>query len=107
MKTYYDLTKKERSNYKKEFKETPVGKEMHFTYYCILVLVMVFAGMWGFSSGLISAAQVVNNDFQMFNNIMGVIAIALVIIGTLWECYVEVSFTSWLKYKYDIKKFYF
>ena len=51
MKTYYDLTLEEREKYRKEFKSTPVGKELYSNFYWTIIVLIIVAFVYGSLQG--------------------------------------------------------
>ena len=102
MKTYYDLTRKEKKAYEKEFKKTPGGKELYrlSTWYIQIPALLIF---------LLYAIFIlfVPNDVYNYDNIYSVLYL-LVWVGIVVEnvntIYCRICFCSWLKNKYDIKR---
>lgn len=92
MKTYYDLTNKEKREYLKEFKKTPVGKDMNIRriiadIITTTILVLFFVIDWTYET-----------------NIFNIIFVCSCIIEILYNTYFNLNFTAWLKNKHDIKR---
>lgn len=105
MKNYYDLTKKERDNYLKEFKKSPVGKEMNFRKICILIITFACWIIGGFVSGLQDGSgTVVARETEIFIGSMAMLALFGLLIYSGFTAYMNINFTAWLKNKYDIKR---
>lgn len=104
MKTFYDLTRKERKEYKKEFKTTPVGKEIHSVYFYLCALAFWFLFILAGIQGVIDREKIVNEGLQQFCYGMGIFIIILVVIVNLWRFYENICFSSWLKYKHKINR---
>ena len=97
MKTYYDLTKEERKRYSKEFKQTPIGKQINskLNLSCISAVLCCFIG--GFIEG-----YGYKNEFAI--NLFLIIAIFEALSIIVLSIYNNLSFSFWLKLKYDIKR---
>lgn len=100
MKTYYDLTNKEKSKYIDEFKKTPGGKDLFgwrafFIILTAIILVVVVA-----LSIYEEEAKIVISEMELIENFCGFI-IGLTIV---YSIYLNINFTGWLKNKYDIKR---
>jgi len=105
MKTYYDLKKEERKNYYKEFKKTPVGKELNFRSICILIITVACWFVAGFVSGYQDGSgAVLTQETELFINAMYMLALVGLLIYTGFTAYVNINFSGWLKNKHDIKR---
>lgn len=88
MKTYYDLTSKEKKEYLKEFRSTPGGKDIYIGQiiinfiFSVLTLLLVFAYSESFS------------NYYFF----------VLLFPVVYDVYVNILFSCWLKNKYDIKR---
>jgi len=92
MKTYYDLTNEEKKKYEKEFKKTPIGRDMnirkiivHILATAIIVLVFLI-------------------DYQMETNFSTGLFFCALLIDVAYKAYFNLNFTAWLKNKHDIKR---
>ena len=92
MKTYYDLTKEEKQKYVKEFKKTPVGKDMNIKRTIVnlvtTIIVILFLVI----------------DVYYETNLYTSILFFVFLIDFINETYFNINFTSWLKNKHDIKR---
>lgn len=95
MKTYYDLTKKERGEYLKEFKKTPVGKEMKMT---------LNLSFFAFLAFIILESVFVSFGYNEYGNFFDVASWVAIGLSILYEIFIDINFTAWLKNKYDIKR---
>lgn len=97
IKTYYDLTKEERKKYSNEFKQTPIGKQTNFklNLSCVSAVICCFVG--GFLEGY-------GCENETFINLFLIIAVFEAISIIVLSVYNNISFSSWLKIKYDIKR---
>lgn len=102
MKTYYDLTRKEREKYLDEFKKTPVGKEYNQNSKLIFVIASILLGISIFISCLTS--DITSDKVNLFVDWIGTLGFLVFIIYDVYLIYINVNFTSWLKNKYDIKR---
>ena len=95
MKTYYDLSKQERKDYMKEFKQTPVGKEINIGYTLISILTLILF---------------IATDFLTYSNAelaarLSIYALILMIaVDLIFTLYININFTAWLKNKHNIKR---
>jgi hypothetical protein len=96
MKTYYDLSKSERKNYLKDFKKTPVGKEINEGH----VLLNILAFIVFVASFILSYYEVSDTLSEIF----WIIFVLCAIIDAFIMFYENVNFTAWLKNKHDIKR---
>lgn len=105
MKTYYDLTKKERKEYEKEFKKTPVGKDLNSNKVLFEVILGVFFFVYGFVIGFTSGVEeFLDQSSLMLTNLLEVLFYIMLLISSAYNFYVNINFTAWLKNKYDIKR---
>lgn len=91
MKTYYDLTIDERKKYLKEFKKTPVGRDLYIEKSIMAIvagvlLIVIF--LLGF----------LTDDFDFIGSIL------LIVMIEVYNIYFNLNFTAWLKNKHDIKR---
>jgi len=104
MTTYYDLTSEEREKYRKEFKKTPVGKELYSNFYWTIIVLIIIAFAYGSLQGNIFDFENISSALTtMFNwtSLMVVIAALFVLI---YYAYLNINFSCWLKNKYKIKR---
>lgn len=92
-KTYYDLNEQEKKGYKKEFVKTPGGRDINIKRILFFLLAIC-------SFGIIIVIDVEESLGEMLSNIWGFI----VILMAIYEVYFNISFVSWLKNKYGIKR---
>lgn len=93
MITYYDLENKEKKKYEKEFKKTPVGKEINHRKIIIEVLMLSIDLFLIFCEFYLK----IENDFSdvwLFTFLVFIIS----------YIYFDINFTAWLKNKHDIKR---
>jgi len=97
MKTYYDLTKEEIKKYSKEFKQTPIGKQINskLNLSCLGAIICLFIG--GF-------IEVYGYENKLNINLFLIMSIFEALSITVLSAYNNLSFSSWLKLKYDIKR---
>lgn len=100
MKTYYDLTSKEKGKYIDEFKKTPGGKNLFETRAVLIILTaIIYIG--------VMALSIYAEESSIAINKMGAIedfAGFMIILTILYSTYFNINFTSWLKNKHDIKR---
>jgi len=99
MKTYYDLTAKEKKTYVKEFKKTPVGKEMN-TNRIFLVVLFVIAISIDFLFGFLFT----ETEYNAMENLILASQTFTFAISFIYNAYFNINFTAWLKNKYEIKR---
>ena len=92
MKTYYDLTKEEKQKYVKEFKKTPVGKDMNIKRFIVNLV----------TTTIVILFLVI--DIYYETNLYTSIFFFAFLINFINETYFNINFTSWLKNKHDIKR---
>ena len=92
-KTYYDLNELEKKGYKKEFVKTPGGRDINIKRILLFILAVC-------SFGIIMVIDVEESLVDKLSTIWGF----LVIILAIYEVYFNISFVSWLKNKYGIKR---
>ena len=92
MKTYYDLTNEEKKKYEKEFKKTPIGKDMNIRKIMVDVL----------STVIIVVVFLI--DYQMETNFSTASFFCALLIDVVYKAYFNLNFTAWLKNKHDIKR---
>ena len=93
MITYYDLEKKEKKKYEKEFKKTPVGKEITHRKIIIELLMLAIDVFLLFCIFYLK----IENDFSdvwLFTFFVFLIS----------YIYYDTNFTAWLKNKHNIKR---
>lgn len=98
MKTYYDLTAKEKKTYVKEFKKTPVGKEMNTNRIFLDVLFFIAISI-DFLFGLFTETEYIAMENLILASQTFTFAIAFI-----YDAYFNINFTAWLKNKYEIKR---
>ena len=92
MKTYYDLTVKEKREYLKEFIKTPGGGDCYLTnifIQFICIAFIFFITFWSFNG--------IEDNYTIS------FLITSVIIG-LSKIYFDIVFSCWLKNKHNIKR---
>lgn len=100
MKTYYDLTSKEKGKYIDEFKKTPGGKTLFEARAIYIILtVIVYVVVVGLSIYEEETGTMINY-MESIENFAGF----MIILTIVYSTYFNVNFTSWLKNKYDIKR---
>lgn len=100
MKTYYDLTSKEKGKYIAEFKKTPGGKSLFERRAFLIILALIFYFGIGLLSIYEEEANLVVSQFETIENFAGF----MIILAIAYSTYFEINFTSWLKNKHDIKR---
>lgn len=88
MKTYYDLTSKEKKEYLKEFRKTPGGKDIFIGQIIINALFVFLAGFFT----------------SFYHEAILNIYLLVLLFPIVYDIYVDVLFSCWLKNKYDIKR---
>lgn len=104
MKNYYELKKSDRQKYLKEFRKTPVGKEMNFRLICCWIITFAFWFVSGYVFGLTEDIDVFTKEATLFMNIMDILAIFGFVFSSLYSAYLNFNFTAWLKNKYEIRR---
>lgn len=100
MKTYFDLSNKEKDKYMYEFKKTPGGKNLFEVRVILIILtVIIYIGVSALSIYGEETNSVINNlskieDFAGF----------MILLTIVYSTYFKINFTSWLKNKYEIKR---
>ena len=89
MKTYYDLTSKEKREYLKEFTKTPGGSDLNISRAIIDFVCMAMLLIF-----IMSETITENYLFELF----------LLIIPGIYNIYFNISFSCWLKNKHNIKR---
>lgn len=84
MKTYYDLTSKEKNEYLKEFRKTPGGKDIFIGQIIINILCVFITVLLAF----------VASPYYLF----------FLLLSGVYNIYVDILFSCWLKNKHDIKR---
>ena len=92
MKTYYDLTNQEKSKYEKEFRKTPVGKDMYIRRIIADIL----------ATAIVILVFLI--DYQMETNFSTGLFFCTLLLVVVYKVYYNVNFTAWLKNKHDIKR---
>lgn len=104
MKTYYDLTSEEREKYKKEFKTTPVGRELYSIFYWTVIILIAVGFIYGYLQGTIFNFENISDALTtMFNWSLLMIILAL-LSCLVYYTYININFSCWLKNKYKIKR---
>ena len=85
MKTYYDLTSKEKKEYLKEFRKTTGGKDIFIGQ---IIINALFAFLAGFFTGFYYECGY----------------LLIILFPIVYNVYVDILFSCWLKNKYDIKR---
>lgn len=101
MKTYYDLTREERKKYESEFKKTPGGKEMNRTSLYIqipIALVMILEIV------IICIGPKNVYNYDVISELLNMLFWVIFIIDIVYTTYFKICFSSWLKNKYEIKR---
>ena len=88
MKTYYDLTSKEKKEYLNEFRKTPGGKSI---YIAQVIINCLFSFLTLFLTIVYSKS--------IFNYYLFILLFPVV-----YDIYVDILFSCWLKNKHDIKR---
>lgn len=100
MKTYYDLTSKEKGKYIDEFKKTPGGKGLFETRAILIILTaIIYIGVMILSI-YEEESNLVLSQFEAIENFGGF----MIVLTITYSTYFNINFTSWLKNKYDIKR---
>ena len=92
MKTYYDLTSKEKREYLKEFKKTPGGADAYYKKGFITLIgiaFIFFITFWSF--------------YGLEDNYTLSFLITSIITGA-YNIYFDIVFSCWLKNKHNIKR---
>lgn len=104
MKIYYDLTSEEREKYRKEFKSTPVGKELYSNFHWTIIVLIIIASLYGGLQGSIFDLENISSALTtMFYSSSLMVVIAL-LSCLVYYVYININFSCWLKHKYKIKK---
>lgn len=101
MKTYYDLTDVEKKNYEKEFKKTPGGKTMNKYLIIIEIIDALFVTLY-FIVQFSLPLDTYNYDGIL--DVTSIISWGSIFISIVYNTYFQICFCSWLKNKYDIKR---
>ena len=88
MKTYYDLTSKEKKAFLDEFKKTPGGKNIFITQIIV-----------NFLFSLLSLILTFEYSESIFSYYLFILFIPLV-----YDIYVDIMFSCWLKNKHNIRR---
>ena len=100
MKTYYDLTSKEKGNYIDEFKKTPGGKSLFETRAFLIILTAI---IYIVVIVLSIYAEETNKLLDKID-LIEKYATFMIVMTILYSTYFNINFTSWLKNKHDIKR---
>jgi len=94
VKTYYDLTNKEKKEYLKEFKQTPTGKDMNIVNISIQTIGFIFMILMLYYDFILST----------YDSVVTVMFLISLLIEFLYSTYFNINFTAWLKNKHKIKR---
>lgn len=100
MKTYYDLTKKERKTYEKEFFKTTVGSSMHYVNVLLEIILLLVMFLDFLLLMFVSDQELAANGMY----ITGLAFWLFLAANCVYMCYVNISFSMWLKIKHDIRR---
>ncbi len=100
MKTYFDLEKKEKSDYRKEFFVTPGGKQLSAILKIIgAFFILIFALYIVFDITI----PVGDSDYDLVKNAeKGAAAMLMILFG--YGFWIDLNFAAWLKNKHNIKR---
>lgn len=100
MKTYYDLTSKEKGKYIDEFKKTPGGKSLFETRAILIILTaIIYIGVMALSI-YEEEAKIVISEIETIENFAGF----MIVLTIVYSTYFNINFTAWLKNKHEIKR---
>ena len=100
MKTYYDLTSKEKGNYIDEFKKTPGGKSLFETRAVLIILTaIIFVGVI-----ILSIYTEETSSMMDKLELIEKYATFMLVFTIAYSTYFNINFTSWLKNKHEIKR---
>jgi hypothetical protein len=107
-KNYFDLTRKERKGYYKEFKKTPYGQEISIISKAISIVALVLGNIAVLALVIIVLFGEINaeTEYTLFNIAFNGIAVYMLglFLYLYNKSYLENNFAKWLKLEHKIEK---
>ena len=99
MKNIYELSKQDKDKYRDEFNKLKFTKDVNIIRAPSLFIAIVAAFTSGFLSGLAEDVA----KLQTWSDYAGMVAILALILFSILEVYLNISFIRWMKIKHNIE----